>query len=93
MNTAWKHKRDLIERLREFDKLSNAEQVEARIAWLEWKMVEVLWLAISVSSFLAGGGSPWLLVPVFLLVWLVAGWRLERHTFRGAPPRINFVDP
>jgi len=98
-------KRGLVERLSEFNKLSPTEQVEARIAWLEWKMVEVLWVLINVTSLLAGGvatwfvseavgsRSLWLLVPVFLLIWLVVGWRVQRQAFRGAPPRIDFIDP
>ena len=100
-----KHNRDLIERLREFDKLSETQKVEARIAWLEWKTVEVLWALINVTSMLAGGiaawiisgivgsRSLWLLVPVFLVVWLAAGSWVKRRTFRGAPPRIDFIDP
>jgi hypothetical protein len=96
-DTAMKHRRDLIERLREFNKLSETEKVEARIAWLEWKMVEVLWFLVGVTSMLAGGAiawiisdtvgsrSLWLLVPVFLLGWLAGGWWVQRRTFRAVP--------
>jgi hypothetical protein len=59
-DTAMKHRRDLIERLREFNKLSETEKVEARIAWLEWKMVEVLWFLVGVTSMLAGGAIAWI---------------------------------
>ena|SRR6185503_11762150 len=100
-----KRKRDIIERLKEFDELSDAQKIEARIAWLEWKMVEILWLLISATSMLTAAGvawgageivgnrSLWLLAPVFLSSFAVAGWWLQRRTFRGSPPHIDFIDP
>jgi hypothetical protein len=100
-----KRKPDLIERLNEFNKLADAETVEARIAWLEWKMVAVLWLLISVTSTLCSGvvawiagdivgsRSLWLEVPVFLFTLALTVWWLQRHTFRGSPPHIDFIDP
>jgi hypothetical protein len=81
------------------------EKIDARIAWLEQKMVEVLWLLISVSSMIVGGviawfaselletRSLWLLAPVAITAWLLAGWLLQRNTFRGAPPHIDFLGP
>jgi hypothetical protein len=100
-----KRKPDLIERMKQFNQLSDAEKIEARLAWLEWKMVEVLWLLVSITSMLIGGvvawvtseyvgsRSLWLLIPVCLVAWLVVGWPLQRRTFRGAPPHIEFIDP
>jgi len=95
---------DLIERSRDFDELSDAEKIEARLYWLEWKMVEVLWALISIVSMVAGAlvawfiseimgnRSLWLLFPVWLFTWMIVGWRLQRQIFRGAPPHIDFID-
>jgi uncharacterized membrane protein len=77
-NTIMKGKRDFIERLKEFDNLSDAQKVAERIAWLERKMIEVIWLIVAITSMLAGGlvasiasdvvgnQSLWLKVSVFL---------------------------
>ena len=74
-----KRKRRSSDRLVEFGKLSDAEQIEARLSWLEWKMVEVLWGLISLSSMMFsavvawiasetfGTRSFWLLIPVFFI--------------------------
>jgi hypothetical protein len=93
------------EEWQQYRQLGPYEKIDSRIAWLEQKLVEVLWLLIGVTSILIGGlvtwftgelleaHSPWLLAPVFVIVWLVCGVLLKRMTFRGAPPHIQFLDP
>jgi hypothetical protein len=44
-----------LDRYFEFEKLSDARKIQARIAWLEGKMVEVIRLLISLISALFGG--------------------------------------
>jgi hypothetical protein len=90
-----KGKREFVERLRELDNLSDSEKVAARLAWLERKTVEVLWLIVGVIAMLAGilvasiasdvSGSQsfWLKVPVFLFAWLIVGWWSQRRIFEG----------
>jgi hypothetical protein len=94
-----------MEEFYKFEQLSPAEKIEARISWLERKMVEVLWFLINITALLAGAmaawlvgdamemQSVWLYAPVGLVVWGVAGWRLQRTAFRGAPPHVDFIDP
>jgi len=94
-----------IEERQRYRQLAPNEKLEARISWLERKVVELLWALIGVASMLIGGSaawfaseimetrSLWLLAPVFVVAWLVCGWLLERRTFRGAPPHIDFIDP
>jgi hypothetical protein len=94
-----------IEELQRYAQLTPNEKIDARISWLERKMVEVLWLLCGVTSMLIGGfaafctsqfmdtRSMWLLAPVYFVAWLGSGWLLERRTFRGAPPHIDFIDP
>jgi hypothetical protein len=100
-----KRKRGLIDRLQGFNELSDAEKIEARLAWLEWKMVQVLWHIVRLAAFLgvaiitwltseaAGSRSPWLLVPVFVICLVLIGWWAQRSEFRGAPPHVDFIDP
>jgi cation transporter-like permease len=92
-----------MEKFKRYALLTEAEKVEARMSWLERKMVEVLWLLISLTSLVVGGvaawlssefmetRSLWLLVPVFVVAWAVAAWLLQRTTFRGSPPHIDFI--
>ncbi len=94
-----------MEEFEKFEQLSPVEKVEARISWLERKIVEVLWLLIGLAALLVGAmaawfvgeamemRSMWLHAPVFLVAWGVTGWLLQRRTFRGAPPHIDFIDP
>jgi len=94
-------KPNLFGSLQEFQSLSEREQIEVRIAWLERKVVEILWAFVSLGSVLAtcmvtwmisqlaGNRSLWLLVPVFLVTFVVTAWWGERRAFRGAPPVIN----
>jgi len=69
--------------------------LKARVDWLEGKMIELLWVAISVVSlglgFLAykfppfGSLGGWGDLGVAFAVWAITGWYLQRHEFRGAP--------
>jgi uncharacterized membrane protein len=77
-------------------------QIYQRIAWLERKMVRLLWALTSVVSLFAGwlvshavfGDSPgWLKVGVFVAIWLVVGWILIRMELKGAPEHIEYIDP
>jgi uncharacterized membrane protein YoaK (UPF0700 family) len=89
----------------EFAKLPDRVKIEARLSWLEWKMLDMLWLLISLTSLLVGAiaawlteetignRSLWLLIPVFVFTSLMVGWLLKRRTFTGAPPRIELIDP
>jgi len=79
--------------------------MEARTSWLERKMVEVLWSLINLVAISIGAAAAWrvgeaiemrtawLYAPVFLVVWGVAVWFLQRRIFRGAPPHIDYIDP
>ena len=89
----------------EFANLPDRVKIEARLSWLEWKMVDMLWLLISLASLLVGAvaawltretignRSLWLLIPVFAFTSLMVGWLLKRRTFTGVPPRIELIDP
>ena len=44
----------------EFAKLPDRVKIEARLSWLEWKMVDMLWLLISLTSLLVGAVAAWL---------------------------------
>jgi hypothetical protein len=112
-------KPDLLERLTEFDAIpdaerievriacaiSDAEKIEVRIAWLEKKLLGVLYLLINATAVLMACIAGWfvrdtvgittycLLGPLFLVTWVgVAAWAHHR-TFRDMPPHLDFVDP
>jgi hypothetical protein len=88
-----------------FAQLSDAEKIEARISWLEQKMVEVLWFVIQLSSLIFGAiaafvvrntldtESIWLYGPPAVVAWIMSAWLVRRKAFRDAPPRIGFLDP
>ena len=77
------------------------KQIYERVAWLEHKIVRLLWLAISGASMFEGfivanvtvpdKGVPWFVV--FVGVWLVLGFILQRQELKGAPTHIEFIDP
>ena len=89
----------------EFAKLPDRVKIEARLSWLEWTMLYMLWLLISLTSLLVGAVAAWLtretignrslwvLIPVFVFTSFVVGWLLKRRTFTGAPPHIDLIDP
>lgn len=72
-----------------------------RVAWLERKMVRLLWFAISAASAFFGWTvanvlfpeKGWLWAIVFGGIWVTAGLILQRHEFKGAPKHIEFIDP
>jgi hypothetical protein len=76
--------------------------LERRVAWLEYKVVRLVWGLIALASLMIGYvaytatvgflGS-WIAFDLAIVVWLIAGWRLERMEFRGAPDHIEFIDP
>jgi hypothetical protein len=90
--------------MKNFEQLSRTEKTEARILWLERKLVGILWLLISLTSVAVGAFAAWfvgevmekrtiwLYAPVALVAWVVAGWLLKRSIFRGAPPHIEYLD-
>jgi len=92
-----------LDRYFEFDNLSDAEKSNARLSWLELKVVEVIRLINVLVAMVCGGSiasiareivgirSLWLLLPVFLVVVLIAGLLLQRLAVRGAPPHIEFI--
>jgi hypothetical protein len=76
--------------------------LEKRVAWLEYKVVRLVWGVIALASWMLGyvaytatvdylGG--WIAFGVAVAVFLIAGWRLERSEFKGAPDHIGFIDP
>jgi hypothetical protein len=77
------------------------DELNERVAWLERKMVRVLWLLVSVTSAFAGfvvayiidGSFGWPSILVAIGIWIVAGFMLQRQEFKGAPKHIQFIDP
>ena len=76
-------------------------ELNQRVAWLERKMVRVLWVLISVSSafvsfvvaYTIDGSLGWPSILVAIGVWLVLGFVVQRQEFKGAPQHIEFIDP
>ena len=80
-----------------FEQLSPAEKIEARISWLQRKMVEVLWLLIGAAALLAGAlaawfvgeamemRSIWIYAPVGLVVWGVVKIAMISKRKNGLP--------
>ena len=89
----------------EFANLPDRVKIEARLSWLERKVLDALWLLIALTSALAGivigwlfgaivgNQSLWLLVPVSVCISLGVGWLLKQRTFNDAPPHIELIDP
>ncbi|MET4040459.1 hypothetical protein ABIC03_002150 [Bradyrhizobium sp. RT6a] len=89
----------------EFSKLPDATKIEARLSWLEWKMVDLLGLLIAHTSILTGILAAWLFstvsgieslwvkVTLFGCTFLVVGWLLKRRAFKKAPAHIPLIDP
>ncbi|MGJ4929081.1 hypothetical protein ACQR1I_04705 [Bradyrhizobium sp. HKCCYLS2038] len=71
-----------------------------RVAWLERKMVRVLWLLISATSAFAGIIVAHTIDPSFGLpsivmgvaTWLIAAFIVHRQEFKGSPEHIDFID-
>lgn len=78
-----------------------ADQLAERVAWLERKMIRVLWLLVSVTSAFAGfvvaytidRSFGWPSIIVAIGVWITASFIVQRHEFKGAPKHIQFIDP
>ena len=76
----------------DFAKLPDRVKIEARLSWLEWTMVDLLWLVISLTSLLVGAVAAWLtretignrslrlLISVCVFTSLVVGWLLKRRS-------------
>jgi hypothetical protein len=82
--------------------MEQINELSERVAWLERKMVRVLWALISsasallgwiVANALAGEQRGWAWGTLFLGIWLTAGFILQRIEFKGAPSHIEFIDP
>jgi len=77
------------------------DKLNERVAWLERKMVRVLWLLASVTSAFAGfvvaytidKSYGWPAIIVGLGTWITLGIFLSRHELKGAPKHIEFIDP
>jgi hypothetical protein len=77
------------------------DEMTERVAWLERKMVRLLWIVISASAAFAGWmvanvvfpekGWPW--GVLFCGVWVTLTFIIQRMEFRGAPAHIEFIDP
>ena len=80
------------------------EEERQRLIWLERKVTELLWAAISVGAIVIGlltaylvktylivDAPGWLTFAVFVGGWLLGGYILQRHTFRGAPEHIQYL--
>ena len=77
------------------------KQIYERVAWLERKMVRLLWLAISGGAAFFGWTAAnfvsaekgWLWAVVFGGVWVTLALVVQRQEFKGAPKHIEFIDP
>jgi hypothetical protein len=49
----------LLKRHEEFDRLSDEQKIERRLAWLERKVVEILWLLIGLTAMGIGALAAW----------------------------------
>jgi len=78
------------------------DEERQRLLWLERKVTELLWAAIIVSGPVIGwfaarlvnlivDAPGWLTFAVFVGGWLLGGFILQRHTFRGAPKHIQYL--
>lgn len=76
-------------------------ELNERVAWLERKMVRVLWLLISATSGFVGfivaytidKSFGWPSIAIAVGVWVTVGLILQRQEFEGAPKHIQFIDP
>jgi hypothetical protein len=79
-----------------------AELLEQRVAWLEAKVVRLLWTMITVLSLMLGGSAfistfgyigGWGAFGCAVAVWVVAYLSLLRNELSGAPKHIHNIDP
>lgn len=77
------------------------DELNERVAWLERKMVRVLWLLISATSGFVGfivaytidKAFGWPSIAIAVGVWVTVGLIMQRQEFKGAPKHIQFIDP
>jgi hypothetical protein len=76
------------------------DEMSQRLAWLERKMVRLLWAYISATTAFLG----WIIASAlftdppygwaaFFGIWIVGGFILQRYEFKGAPEHIMDIDP
>jgi hypothetical protein len=76
-------------------------KLNERVAWLERKMVRVLWLLVSMTSAFVGfvvaytidKSLGWFSIVVASGIWITLGFIVSRQEFKGAPKHIEFIDP
>jgi hypothetical protein len=82
--------------------MTNRDEVAERLDWLERKVVRLLYAAISAASLfvgwvladaVVGDRTSWSWSAVLLGTWIILGFVLQRYEFRGAPRRIDLIDP
>lgn len=79
----------------EFNKLNQ------RVAWLERKMVRVIWLLSSASSAFVGfvvaysidPSHGWPSIVLGSGIWITLAFITHRQELKGAPQHIRFIDP
>jgi hypothetical protein len=82
--------------------LTYEQELEQRVAWLERKVVRLIWTVIQLASWGIGAlvflvvkdrlGN-WGALAVAFIVWALVGWFVQRSEFKGAPSHIKFIDP
>lgn len=76
-------------------------KLNERVAWLERKMVRMLWFYVSTGSALSAfvvaysidKSFGWPSIAIGFGIWLTLGLILQRQEFKGAPKHIKFIDP
>lgn len=80
---------------------TETEKLYERVAWLERKMVRVLYFNIALASMFAGfvvtynidSSFGWISILAGVGVWLILSLILQRQEFKGAPKHIDYIDP
>jgi len=76
------------------------DEERQRLMWLERKVIELLWLTVIAGAAFIGWLTVYLVFTylivnppgsVFVGGWLLGGFILKRHTFRGAPKHIEYL--
>jgi hypothetical protein len=78
--------------------MTEIEKLNERAAWLERRMVRVLWLLISATAgfmvaYTIDKSLGWPSILVAIGIWFIAGLILQRQEFKDAPKQIQFIDP
>jgi hypothetical protein len=77
------------------------DKLNERVAWLERKMVRMLWFYVTTCTALCGGmvayfvdqSFGWPSIVIGFGIWLTLGIIFQRRELRGAPRHIQFIDP